>query len=350
MRAAQYRAFREPLDVVALPDPEPAPHGAIVEVHATGVCRSDWHAWMGHDPTVSVPHVPGHELAGVVVAVGREVHRFSGGERVTVPFCCGCGTCEPCFEGHQNVCDREYQPGFDGWGSFAEYVAIPWADVNLVPLPEGLAFAAAASLGCRFMTSFHGLVDRARIAPGETLAVFGCGGVGLSCVAIGAAAGARVVAVDVREDKLALARTLGASETIDARGTDPIDAIRTLTRGGAHVAVDALGSAQTGAQAILCLRKRGRQLQIGLLMGDDENPALPMGEVIKREITVLGTHGMPARRYGAMLGFLRTARVPVERLVGERVPLEAAGSALAAMGAFAPVGVTIVEVPAQGAR
>lgn len=343
MRAAVLRAFRTPLEVANVPDPGPQPHGAVLEVRATGVCRSDWHAWMGHDDTVSLPHVPGHEMAGVVAAVGRDVRDFTAGERVTVPFCCGCGVCAECRSGHQNLCEREYQPGFDGWGSFAQYVQIPWADVNLVRLPDAFGYAEAASLGCRFMTAFRGLVDRARLAAGETLAVYGCGGVGLSCVAIGAASGARVIAVDLRSDKLALARELGASEIIDARSTDPVEAVRATTDGGAHVAVDALGSEITSAQAIRSLRKRGRHMQIGLLLAEHANPAVPMSEVIKRELTILGTHGMQARRYDAMLAFVAASGIPLGRLISERIPLEQASRALAGMTDFSPTGVSIVE-------
>ena len=343
MKAALLEAFGVPLRVATVPDPEPAPHGAVLEVRATGVCRSDWHAWMGHDDTVSLPHVPGHEMAGVVAAVGGEVRGFAVGDRVTVPFCCGCGTCAECREGHQNLCAREYQPGFDGWGSFADLVAIPWADVNLVRLPEAFGYAEAASLGCRFMTSFQGLVDRARLTPGETLVVYGCGGVGLSCVAIGAAAGATVIAVDLRSDKLDLARDLGAVAGVDASSQDPVVAVRELTLGGAHVAVDALGSTTTSAQAIRSLRKRGRHVQIGLLLGEHADPPLPIQDVIKGELTLLGTHGMPARRYGAMLSFIASRGVPIARLLDRRIPLSGASDALAGMATFAPTGVTVVE-------
>ena len=343
MNAALMTSFRAPLEPTRVPDPEPDPHGLVLEVRASGVCRSDWHAWMGHDATVTLPHVPGHEMAGIVVAVGAEVSRVDVGQRITVPFCCGCGSCSECATGHQNLCEHEYQPGFDGWGSFAEYVAIPWADVNAVPLPDGVGYAEAASLGCRFMTSFRGLIDRARLTAGETLAVFGCGGVGLSCVAIGAAAGARVIAVDLEPSKLALARELGACIAIDGSAGDAAAAVRDATDGGAHVAVDALGAAVTATQALRSLRKRGRHLQIGLLLGDDARPRLPLHEAIKKELTLLGSHGMQAHRYDAMLSFVADKAIPIGRLVGDRIPLAGASAALAAMTDFSPVGVTIVE-------
>lgn len=339
--------------LTSVPDPTPEPHGAVVAVRATGVCRSDWHAWVGHDPTVKWPHVPGHEFAGEVVAVGGAVRHVRVGERVTAPFCCGCGACPECASGHQNLCEREYQPGFDGWGSFAEYVHVPWADVNLVRLPDDLGYRQAASLGCRFTTSFAGLVHQAALAPGESVVVYGCGGVGLSAVAIAAAAGARVIAVDVVAEKLALARELGAAETVDARATDPVTAVMELTNGGAHVSVDALGSTGTMTQAIHSLRTRGRHVQLGLLLGDDLTPRTPLERVIRRELKVLGSHGMQAWRYPEMFSFIGSTRLPLEKLIGATRPLADAGAALEGMGRFAPVGVTILDParpdPAQGA-
>lgn len=343
MRAILVEAPNARPTLARVPDPEPPPHGAVVEVRATGVCRSDWHAWVGHDPTVRWPHVPGHEFAGVVRAVGREVVRFRGGERVTAPFCCGCGRCDACRGGAQNLCDVEYQPGFDGWGSFAEYVVVPWADVNLAVLPEDVGFDAAASLGCRFMTSYHGLVHRAGLRAGETVVVFGCGGVGLAAVAIASAAGARVVAVDVVPEKLDLARALGATEGVDARAGDPAAAVRERLGGGADVSVDALGSRTTAAQALATLRPRGRHVQLGLLLGADADPAFPLQVVVRRELTVVGGHGMPAWRYPELFRFVAAGRVPLDRLIGARRPLEEAGDALASMGRFAPVGVTLLH-------
>jgi alcohol dehydrogenase len=180
MRAAVYEQFGQPLVVRSVPDPAPADDGVVIAVKATGLCRSDWHGWMGHDPDIRLPHVPGHELAGVVVAAGSLVRRWRAGDRVTVPFVCGCGACPQCASGNHQVCDRQSQPGFTHWGSFAEYVAIDRADTNLVALPEEMAYATAASLGCRFATSFRAVVDQGRVTAGQWVAVHGCGGVGLS--------------------------------------------------------------------------------------------------------------------------------------------------------------------------
>src|SRR4051812_12537895 len=342
MRAAVMQAFEQPLRLETVPDPDPAPDGVVVEVRATGVCRSDWHGWMGHDPAIALPHVPGHELAGVVVAAGAEVRAFAPGDRVTVPFCCGCGRCEPCRHGQTQICDRDFQPGFTAWGSFAERVALPRADLNLVRIPDTLDFVAAASLGCRFMTAFAAVTEHGRAGAGDWVAVHGCGGVGLSALMIATALGATVVAVDVDDETLALARSLGAAHTVDARAGDPAAAIVELTGGGAHVSLDALGSAATCASSIRCLRKRGRHVQVGLMLDEDRNAAIPMDRVISHELELRGVHGMAVEHYDALLRLVASGAVDPARLIGRTLTLDEAGAELAAMGAFAQRGVSVI--------
>jgi alcohol dehydrogenase len=343
VRAAVLHAFGEPLAVEDVPDPAPADDGAVVAVRATGVCRSDWHAWQGHDASVVLPHVGGHELAGEVVAVGPQVRSVQVGDRVTVPFCCGCGVCEPCARGETQVCERDLQPGFTLWGSFAELVALPCADLNLVRLPEGLGFVAAAALGCRFMTAWAALRVHGRVAEGEWVAVHGCGGVGLSAVMIAVAAGARVVAVDVDPAKLDRARELGAAAVADASREDAAAAVESLTGGGAHVAVDALGSPETLAASVLGLRRHGRHLQVGLLLAGDERPPVPMARVISRELTLHGVHGMAVRHYPGLLDAVASGALDPAALVGRTLALDDVGAELAAMGDFATRGLSVVD-------
>src|SRR4051812_9745671 len=341
MRALVMHAFREPPALEDVPEPALPADGAIVEVRATGLCRSDWHGWMGHDASIALPHVPGHEFAGVVAAVGPEVRSVRPGDRVTAPFCCGCGACEPCRLGHTQICERDYQPGFTGWGSFAERVLVPVADLNCVPLPDGLAFEAAAALGCRFMTAFAAVGERGRVRAGDWLAVHGCGGVGLSGVMLGRALGARVVAVDVAPGPLARAADLGAEHTVDGSAEDAAAAIRQLTGGGAHVSIDAIGSAATAAASVRSLRRRGRHVQVGLLAGDEREPHVPMAELISRELEIAGVHGMPVRDYPALLRLVAAGDVDPARLIGRRIALEEAGAALAAMDRPAE-GITVI--------
>jgi alcohol dehydrogenase len=341
MRAVSYSATGQPPTLGPWPDPVCPDDGVVVRVGATGVCRSDWHAWRGHDP-VPLPHVPGHELAGTVATVGRAVRRWAVGDRVTVPFVCGCGRCEWCAVGDTQVCPDQTQPGFTGPGSFAELVALRAADTNLVRLPDGLDVVTAASLGCRLATAFRALVTHGRVSSGDWVAVHGCGGVGLSAVMVAAALGARVVAVDVSPAALARATELGATATV--RGDDPAAEVRDLT-GGVNVSLDAVGSPETAVASVRCLRRRGRHVQVGLLLGDASTPPLPMDLVVARELSVHGSHGMPAHQYPDLLAMVADGALDPALLVGRVIGLDEAGAALAAMDEPATsTGMTVVRV------
>jgi alcohol dehydrogenase len=297
---------------------------------------------MGHDVDVKVPHVPGHEFAGTVLATGKDVRKWKKGDRITVPFSMGCGSCERCRAGDEQICDRYYQPGFTGWGTFAEYVALPYADVNLVRLPDSMTFTTAALLGCRFATAYRAVVGQGRTRPGEWVAVHGCGGVGLSATMIARALGARVIGVDIAADKLALARSCGAEIVIDVlEGADVAVAIREVTGGGAHVSIDALGSPATCRNSILSLRKRGRHIQVGLLLADHSDPPVPMSQVVARELEIRGTHGLQAREYAGLLDLITKEQLHPEKLLGKTITLSQVGRELAGMGSFPGLGVTI---------
>jgi alcohol dehydrogenase len=331
VRALVFEEFGGPLTVREVPDPAPPADGVVVEVGASGICRSDWHGWAGHDPDVVLPHVPGHELAGTVAAVGARVRNWAVGDRVTVPFVCACGRCAACREGNGQVCLRQTQPGFTHWGSLAGFVALDAADVNLVALPDELPFATAAALGCRFATAFRAVTGVARVRPGEWVAVHGCGGVGLSAVQVAVASGARVVAVDVSAGALELAREMGAEAVVDGTADVPA-AVAELTGGGAHVSVDALGSPVTCVNSIRSLRPRGRHVQVGLLPSAAGRADVPMELVIGRELQVLGSHGMAAADYPAMLSLIAAGRLRPELLVTRQLGLDDAGAALAEVG------------------
>jgi alcohol dehydrogenase len=343
MKAVLYEAFCEPPKLVTVPDPVPERHGVVLKVEATGVCRSDWHGWVGHDGDIELPHVPGHELAGIVAEVGKDVTRWKVGDRVTVPFVGGCGTCPECHAGHQQVCENQFQPGFTHWGSFAELVSIHKADLNLVALPEQVSFATAASFGCRFATSFRAVVDQGKTSAGQWVAVHGCGGVGLSAIMIAEAIGANVVAIDISDEKLALAKKLGAVHTINAAAVaDVPEAVIELTTGGAHVSLDALGHPTTCFNSIRNLRKRGKHIQVGLMLAEHATPAVPMAKVIADELEILGSHGMQAHRYDAMLAMVLSGKLSPNLLVGKEISLEESIEALMQMDSFQAVGATVV--------
>jgi D-arabinose 1-dehydrogenase-like Zn-dependent alcohol dehydrogenase len=344
VQAISYDAYGAAPALVEVDAPECPADGVVIEVRASGVCRSDWHAWKGHDP-VALPQIPGHEFAGVVVVVGPEVTTCAIGDRVTVPFVCGCGRCEWCVSGEAQVCPQQSQPGFTMPGSFAQFVAIPAADFNVVHLPADIDFVAAASLGCRFATAYRAVSVHGRVRAGDWVAVYGCGGVGLSAVMIAVALGARVIAVDRSNAALARARELGAEVVLEA-GDDAASRVVLVTGGGAAVSLDAVGSPTTAAASLSSLRPRGRHVQVGLLLGDDASPALPMGQVIAKELEIYGSHGMAARDYPGMLALVSSGALRPDRLVGDVIGLSEAGSALAAMSAPAPGhGVTVVRMP-----
>ncbi|HJP89433.1 MAG TPA: alcohol dehydrogenase catalytic domain-containing protein [Candidatus Limnocylindrales bacterium] len=330
-----------------VPDPVAPEDGVVVRVDATGLCRSDWHAWVGHDDDVRLPHVPGHELAGTILEVGRDVGRWQPGQRVIMPFIGACGVCPQCRAGNAQVCDDQRQPGFHTWGSFAERVALGRADANLVELPDAIEPRDAAILGCRFATAYRAVVTQGRLAPGEWVAVHGCGGVGLSAVMIAAAHGARVVAVDLAPAALDAARALGADAVVAAgslaAGTDAASVVRDITGGGAHLSIDALGSVATSLGSIGSLRKRGRHVQVGLMVAESAVAPVPMNTVMARELELIGSHGMAAAEYPRMLAAIVEGRLAPGRLVGATIGLEEAPAALVAMSRPATTaGITVI--------
>jgi alcohol dehydrogenase len=344
MRAAYFEEFEGPVTIEELPDPEPLHDGVVIRVEASGLCLSDWHGWMGHDPDIRLPHVPGHELAGRIEEVGSTVTRWKAGDRVTLPFVCGCGACPQCTSGNHQVCDHQFQPGFTHWGSFAEYVAIAYADTNLVNIPDTIDSVTAASLGCRFATAFRAVVDQGGIKKGQWLAVHGCGGVGLSAIMIGAALGARVIAIDINDEALALAGSVGATATVNVV-TDPdvVSQIYDITDGGADVSIDALGSSATSFNSVACLRKRGRHVQVGLMPPVEGDAIIPMDQVIAKELELVGSHGMQTHRYPQMLAMIEKGQLQPQRLLGATISLDEIPAELVKMNAFNRAGVTVVN-------
>jgi alcohol dehydrogenase len=339
MRAVLYEQFRELPAVVELPDPTVPPDGVVLRVEATGLCRSDWHGWQGHDSDITPPHVPGHELAGSIVEVGPLVRGWQVGQRVAVPFICACGSCPQCRTGNQQVCPNQLQPGFNYWGSFAEYVAIPFAEVNLVSLPDQISFDTAAALGCRFATSYRAVTAVAGVRPGEWLAVFGCGGIGLSAVMIAAAAGARVIAVDRQPAALELAGRHGAEQLLPSDEL-VVDRIRELTGGGAEVTIDAIGAESVVQACLGALRPRGRHIQVGVL---PEPVRLDLSAFVFRELNMLASHGLAGHEYPRLLELVGSARLRPDQLITSTIGLAEVPDALAAMSTASPTGITMIR-------
>lgn len=325
-----------------MPDPACPDDGVVLDVLACGICRSDWHAWTGADPDVRLPHVPGHEFCGVVVEAGAGVSRWRVGDRVIAPFILACGACPACQAGHQTVCPDQAVPGFTYDGAFAERVAVPRADMNLTALPDAMAPELAAALGCRVTTAWHALTGRAALAPGEWLGIWGGGGIGLAALMLGQAMGARVALADVVPEKLAFARDLGAAAVIDAREPDAAEAMRAVTGGGVHVAVEALGLPVTAENALRSLRKLGRMVQVGMPAGDHARVALPWDVVYSGQLAIYGTRGMPAHRYPALLDFLAATGVDLSPMIARRVALSEASAELALFDRDAPPGVAVI--------
>ena len=344
MRAVYYESFSQLPTIEYVADRVAPDGGAVITVEATGLCRSDVHAWEGHDDGVELPHVPGHEFVGRIESVGAGVTRFRPGQRVTVPFVCACGSCPECASGNGQVCRNQTQPGFTHWGSYAERVVVTSADLNLIEVPDFLDAGAAAILGCRFATSYRGLAAQARVTAGEWVVVVGCGGVGLSAVMIATALGAHVIGVDISEQALRLAAVAGAEHVINSSTSsddEVVAAVRELTGGGAQVSLEALGRERTTAVAIRSLARRGRHVQVGLFA---ESPRIPMAEVIAGELAILGSHGMSAAEYPAMLDLVATGRLRPQELITGTIGLDDAPAAMVAMSeGRSPAGVTIIR-------
>lgn len=341
MRAASYTEFGGSITIGEVADPEPGPADVVIEVRATGICRSDWHGWQGHDADITTfPHVPGHEFAGVVAEVGPAVEHWAPGDRVAVPFIAGCGRCTYCAAGDPQVCPQQTQPGFTHWGSFAERVLVHNADFNLVALPDSVDFETGASLGCRFSTAYRAVVDQGRVAAGEWVAVYGCGGVGVSSVMIAAALGARAIGIDPRPEARQLALDAGA-----ALAFDPSEApmrLAELETDGPHVTIDAVGSPRVVAAAVASLRRGGRHVQVGLLPEPGSFGEVMAGRVVAHEVTIVGSHGIAPTGLAGVLDLSARGDLRPDRLIGDRVDLATGVAVLTGLDADPATGITVI--------
>ncbi len=344
MKAAIYHEFGKKVNLTDVPDPIPVANSVILKVHSTGLCRSDWYGWQGFDKDIVLPHIPGHELVGEIVETGSQIKKWKIGDRVTVPFVGGCGECPECLTGNQQVCDFQFQPGFTSWGSFAEFTKIEYANQNLVLLPDHLESIEAACLGCRFITAFRGLVHQAEIKPGQQVAVYGCGGVGLSAIMIAKAYGAETIAIDLSQQSLELARAIGADHRINASEVDDVpQAVKDLTHGGVHISIDAIGKPEASINSIYSLKKKGKHIQIGLLQGTHTQVPIPMDLIVAHELEIKGSHGMQAHRYDEIFSLLDKKDIHLKSLIGDVVNLQGGIDKLMTMDSNPPSGITIIH-------
>ncbi|MEM1078951.1 MAG: zinc-dependent alcohol dehydrogenase family protein [Pseudomonadota bacterium] len=340
MRAAVLRAYNEDLVLEGVADPICPEDGVVLKVLACGVCRSDWHGWVGEHPKVLPGQVGGHEYCGEVVEAGsRATHKV--GNRVVAPFILACGSCPSCQSGAQNTCPNQRLPGFVEPGAFAEYVAVPF-DHNLSRLPESLSPTVAAGLGCRVTTAWHALTGRAALQASEWVAVHGTGGIGLSAVILANALGARVIAVDVVDEKLTHAAAHGAELTLNAREGDVAAKIKELTGGGAHVSIEALGIEDTVNASLECLRPLGRHVQVGLPTGHTARMDVNMSAIYQGNLAVYGTRGMPSWRYPSLLSLIETGRVDMSPLIAREIGLSGTSQELRAFNGPTPPGVAVI--------
>ncbi len=340
MRAAVLRDYNQPLELTDVPDPDCPEDGVVLKVMACGVCRSDWHGWVGEHPRVKPGQIGGHEYCGEVVAAGPRA-TYAVGDKLVAPFILACGSCPSCQSGHQNTCPNQRLPGFIEPGAFAEYVAVPF-DHNLARLPESLSATVAAGLGCRVTTSWHALTGRAALQAGEWLAVHGTGGIGLSAAILGKALGAHVVVVDIVQEKLDHAMALGMDAAVNASEGNAAEAVREITGGGAHVSVEALGIPVTVNASLECLRPLGRHVQVGLPTGHTARMDINMSAIYQGNLALYGTRGMPSWRYPSLLSLITSGAVDMSPLIAREIPLSKTSEELAAFNGPTPPGVAVI--------
>lgn len=351
MKASILDGVRSIARVEQVDIPEIGPDDALIKVVASGICRSDWHLWNGDwawfDQKLFA--TLGHEIGGVVEAVGSNVKNIKTGMRVTIPFNLACGSCPYCRKGRQNLCDYQQTPNsLPGSGGWAEYMRAPNADMNCIELPEGVDELSAAALGCRFMTAWRAVQSQGAVRGGETVAVFGCGGVGQAAVEIAAVLGARVIAVDVDDRKLAKMKDLGADAVVNSGGLSGEEAalkVKAITDGGvgADLAVDALGIRNTMIGALMSLRKGGRLAQVGLTSQAEQGMvALPTDLIVVNEWEIRGSLGNPQGGYRDLLAMVARGKLNPTRLVSEQVRLSDVARVLDDMDNFRTDGYVVI--------
>jgi 2-desacetyl-2-hydroxyethyl bacteriochlorophyllide A dehydrogenase len=319
MKAVQLVKIGEPLQLREVPVPEISPQDALVRVRAAGICHSDAHYRAGRSPVGPLPQTLGHEVSGVVEAVGSGVSTLAPGDRVCLHYLVTCGDCEYCAAGHEQFCTTGQMIGKHRDGGYAEYIALPARCA--VPLPDNISFEAGAVLMCSSATSFHAL-RKTRLTPGETVAVFGAGGLGASAVQLAYISGAaQVYAVDINPDKLAQAEQYGAIP-IDARRADPVGLIQEATGGrGVDVSLELIGLPQTMKQAVGALAIHGRAGLVGI--ADQPLEIQTYTELLGKEAEVIGCADHLLHELPTLLDLVSQGRLNLDEVSATTIPLDA---------------------------
>lgn len=352
MRGAVLEDYGAPLSIEERETPEPGPEEVLLEMEACGICRSDWHAWQGdyawlEGGRVERGNILGHEPAGTIIEAGQDVENYSEGDDVVVPFNVVCGKCRNCRDGNSHMCENIRHYGFDENtqpGAFCTHLIVPNADYNLARMPDHVEHKEMAGLGCRFVTSYHAMADRAGIEAGDWVSIHGAGGIGLSAINVANALGANVVAVDLKDEKLNLAEDLGAVETVNATAVDDVPGeIKDITNGGAHISVDGLGIRETMLNSVNSVRPMGTHLQLGITTSEEEGRVdIPVDAMLHTEVDFLTAKGMQPHRYDEIFRLMEHDKIQPQKLITKEVNLENINDRLQAMTDFETMGVEVI--------
>lgn len=318
MKAAVFHGGNQPLQLEDVPMPVIGPDDILVKVAACGVCHTDLH-YLDHGvPTFKTPPlILGHEASGTVAECGRDVSGFKAGDRVLLPAVFSCGHCHYCRSGRENICQSMIMLGNNVDGAYAEYVKVSAKDA--FHLPEEIPLIEGAIIADAISTPFHAVKNRARVQPGDTVAVFGCGGVGINVVQVAAAVGGIVIAVDRVPQKLEWAKKMGAQHTVLAGEVDVRKTIRKITGGGADVAIEAIGNPEVMNLAFESLRNGGRLCVVGY---SEKTVTLSAARIMYREMEIVGSLGCRPVDYPRIIEMVRAGMLAVTPLVTHRFALE----------------------------
>ncbi len=319
MKAAVFHGPDGGLKIEDIPIPRIGADEILVKVAACGVCHTDLHYIEHGVPTFKKPPIVlGHEASGTVDKIGSAVTRVEIGQRVLIPAVLTCGRCEACRMGRENICGDLKMLGNHFDGAYAEYVAVPSKDV--LDLPESIPLEEASIIADAISTPYHAVKNRARVRPGDRVAIFGCGGVGLNAVQIAAASGAHVIAIDISDRKLEWALEFGAAETINASKVDRVDKeIKKRTGGGADIAMEIIGHPRTIEQAFDSVRVGGRLCIVGYTQ---EAISIIAGKIMFKELEIVGSLGCRPVDYIPLIRMVEQGKIDIKRVVTHRFGLD----------------------------